>query len=176
MKWTLIIALFICLTSCKNEIAPVEKAVDIEIDLSNNDIIHLEDPAGVYTNLETILEKHKGKVVYIDYWASWCRPCRAQMPSSRILKEEYANKDVVFIYISVDRDAKAWEVANQQEAIKTESYLALNYPKGKLYQLRNLSNIPRYMLYDKNGRMVDDEAMRPSNPALTTVIDGLLSL
>ncbi len=170
MKWTLLIPVLFCLISCKNEPAPVV------VDLTNNDIIHLEDPAGTYTNLETILEKYKGKVIYIDYWASWCRPCRAQMPSSRELKKKYTDKEVVFIYISVDRDAKAWANANQQEQIIEETYLALNYPKGKLYQLRNVSNIPRYMLYGKDGRMIDDAAMRPSNPELTTIIDGLLSL
>lgn len=170
MKWTLLLSLLVLTISCKEEAKPVE------IDLSNNDIIHLEDPDGTYTNLETILEKYKGKVVYIDYWASWCRPCRAEMPSSRELKKKYAGKDVVFIYISVDRDTKAWQAANKQEQLESDSYLALNYPKGKLYQLRNVSNIPRYMLYGKDGRMIDDAAMRPSNAGLTTVIDGLLSL
>jgi len=175
MKWILLIPVLFCLVSCKNESKPELKPV-VEIDLSNNDIIHLEDSDGNYTNLETILERHKGKMIYIDYWASWCRPCRAEMPSSRELKKKYAGKDVVFIYISVDRDSKAWEVANKQEQLKEESYLALNYPKGKLYQLRNVSNIPRYMLYGKNGKMIDDAAIRPSNQRLTTILDGFLSL
>ncbi|MGJ8683875.1 MAG: TlpA family protein disulfide reductase [Nonlabens sp.] len=170
MKWTLLIPVLFCLISCKNEPAAVE------IDLSNNDLIHLEDPSGNYTNLETILEQYKGKLVYVDFWASWCRPCRAEMPSSRILKEKYKDADIVFIYISVDRDTELWQKANKQEELKDETYLALNYPKGKLYQLRNVSNIPRYMLYGKDGRMIDDAAMRPSNTGLTTVIDGLLSL
>ncbi|GAK91480.1 thioredoxin family protein [Nonlabens ulvanivorans] len=98
------------------------------------------------------------------------------MPASAKLKERYKGKDVVFLYISIDTKRNAWEKANQEEGFTEHSYIATNYPKAKIFQLRNVSSIPRYMLYDKNGRMIDDNAMRPVQPNLITAIDGLLSL
>ncbi|MBF4983566.1 TlpA family protein disulfide reductase [Nonlabens mediterrranea] len=163
-------------TSCKPADKEVETIKTTEVDKTDNDILHLESPDGTYTNLAALLEEHKGKVVYVDYWASWCKPCRVMMPASAKLKERYKGKDVVFLYISIDTKRNAWEKANQEEGFTEHSYIATNYPKAKIFQLRNVSSIPRYMLYDKNGRMIDDNAMRPVQPDLITTIDGFLSL
>jgi len=139
-------------------------------------VIHLEDIEGNSFIYEDIIEQHKGKVIYVDFWASWCGPCRKEMPASQELKERYKDKDVVFLYVSVDQNNSMWEGANSSFQLDENSFIALNYPKAKHFQLREVSNIPRYMLYDKNGRMLDDNALRPSNQALTTVIDGLLKI
>jgi hypothetical protein len=56
------------------------------------------------------------------------------------------------------------------------SFLARNYPKAKLYQDNNVNSIPRYMLFDKNGRLVDNNSRRPIEKDLETTIDGFLAI
>lgn len=166
----LLIALLLITASCK------EKEEKKHIYLTDNSVIHLEDLEGNSFIYEEIIEQHKGKVIYVDFWASWCGPCRKEMPASQELKERYKDKDVVFLYVSVDQNNSMWESANNSFQLNENSFVALNYPKAKHFQLREVSNIPRYMLYDKSGRMLDDNALRPSNQALTAVIDGLLKI
>lgn len=166
----LVLAILFLSISCK------EKEQEKHIYLTDNSVVHLEDLEGNSFIYEQIIEQHKGKVIYVDFWASWCAPCRAEMPASQQLKERYKDEDVVFLYISVDQNNSMWAGANNSFQLNENSFIAINYPKAKLFQLREVSNIPRYMLYDKNGRMLDDNALRPSNPALTSVIDGLLKI
>lgn len=178
MKFKIIItilAVALSLQSCKTAKEESLAPSAIAIDKTDDKTVHLEAPDGTYSNLDKLLEEHKGKVIYIDYWASWCRPCRAMMPASAKLKEQYKGKDVVFLYISIDTKRQAWERANKEEGFIEHSYITTNYPKAKLFQLRNVSSIPRYMLYDKNGKMVNDNAPRPVQPQLVNLIDGLLA-
>ncbi|WP_438961099.1 TlpA family protein disulfide reductase [Nonlabens sp.] len=179
MKLRFIVVLLIALisiTSCKTKKEESLKPDAIAVDrTTDKKTVYLETPDGSYTDLDALLDEHKGKVVYIDYWASWCRPCRAMMPASRKLKEKYKGEDVVFLYISIDTKRPSWERANKEEGFTEHSYIATNYPKAKLFQLRNVNSIPRYMLYDKKGNMVNDNALRPVQPQLVNVIDGLLA-
>lgn len=58
--------------------------------------VYLTDVNKNKNTLENLISENKGKVIFIDFWASWCTPCRAAMPSSRKLKDEYKGKEVVF--------------------------------------------------------------------------------
>lgn len=143
---------------------------------ATNDFVQLQDLNGNSFTLENLIEQNKGKLVYVDFWASWCVPCIQMMPHSKKIQEHYKNQDIEFIYVSVDRDATAWEKAHNKHQLGKQSYLSMNYPKAKLYQLREVSNIPRYMLYDKNGKIIDDNALRPNQPSLYQIIDNLLKV
>lgn len=115
----------------------------------------------------------KSKVTYIDFWASWCGPCKGEMPSSQALREEYAAKGVNFVYISLDEDKDAWASANKNFALPDgHSFVLPNPSSSEIPTKFNISSIPRYILMDINGNVVDDNAPRPSE---TERIKGTLN-
>jgi thiol-disulfide isomerase/thioredoxin len=178
MKKLFIIIATIFITSCgKKASQTVENKPLIklaEADISSDEIVHLTDLEDNYYTLDQILADHKGKVVYLDIWASWCGPCKVMMPYSEKLQEKYKDKDVAFLFISIDQNIQKWEQSAKSFNLIENSFLARNYPKAKLYQDNNVNSIPRYMLFDKNGRLVDDNARRPIEKDLETTINAFL--
>src|SRR5690606_18022177 len=74
----------------------------------------LMDVADKQFELAEILKRHQGKLIYLDVWASWCGPCRREMPHSKELQKEYGDR-VVFLYISCDKAEAAWKKAHAEE-------------------------------------------------------------
>lgn len=115
----------------------------------------------------------KGKVVYLDFWASWCGPCRQQMPFAKEVKKHFEGKDVVFLYVSIDKDDAAWHGGIKSMEIEGMHALSPTW-SGPISTLYNVSSIPAYFLIDKNGNF----AARPPRPSqkaeLIQLIEGLL--
>ncbi|MFY0603071.1 MAG: TlpA family protein disulfide reductase [Flavobacteriaceae bacterium] len=135
--------------------------------------VRLIDEQNNETTLKKILEDNKGKIVYIDFWASWCAPCRKAFLSYPKLKETYKDKDVVFLFISIDRDIAKWEKANMEENL-SNSYYTLNYPIAEFYEKLKISRIPRYLIFDKSGKLVNERVFGPDSDLIKGVIDELL--
>ncbi|EIJ40258.1 thiol-disulfide isomerase-like thioredoxin [Galbibacter orientalis DSM 19592] len=141
------------------------------------DSVYLITTDKIKTNLKRLIEVHKEKVIYIDFWASWCAPCRAAMPASKKLQEKYKDKEVVFIYISIDRNFNDWINASKEEGLllNKNSILGVNYPSAKFYKELKLKSIPRYILYDKKGNLVHQNAPEPSSGIeITELLDKYL--
>lgn len=116
----------------------------------------------------------KGKVVYLDFWASWCGPCKAQFPHTKKIKEHFAGKDVVFVYVSIDEDEAAWEKAMKQYEL---SGLHTRVPgwEARLAKDYGISGVPSYFLIDREGRFAVDNTPRPSQTDdLIKAIESLL--
>lgn len=126
--------------------------------------------------LDEILSKNKNKVIYIDFWASWCGPCRVSMPAFNNLKKIYKDKEVVFINISIDKDLSAWKMASDKEKLfsSNNNLFAVNYPNAEFYQDLQLKTIPRYLLYNKKGELVNNTAPHPESKEIETELDKLL--
>lgn len=125
------------------------------------------------TSKEVALEDLKGKLVYIDVWATWCGPCRGEIPHLQALEHAYAGKDIYFVSISCDQDKNAW-----QEMVKKEELggIQLHMDGDKSFMEAYLiRGIPRFILLDREGKIVSGDMSRPSDPATVQKIDGLLS-
>ena len=104
----------------------------------------------------------KGKVVYMDFWASWCGPCKGEMPYAKQLKEYFKdNKDVVFLYVSIDEKEEAWKRGITAMDI---SGIHARTPgwAGEISALYKISSVPSYFLIDKKGNFVLKKTPRPS--------------
>ena len=134
----------------------------------------LEDADGTRTDFSSVLKENEGKIVYVDFWASWCGPCRAQTPYTKKLMRQFENKDIAFVFISTDSDNKAWKKATQEEGMTRSSYRILN-PDSKFLQDINLRYIPRYIIFDRKGNLINTNAPRPSDDDIVSLITRLLN-
>ena len=141
---------------------------------SKEKIIDLNEEKYADKSLEDILKKYKGSVIYLDFWASWCGPCKKEMPYSKKVKEEFKDQDVVFVYLSTDKNAAQWESMIAQLEIPGEHYRASVKVRQEIIDQFNLQYIPRYVLINKDGKVADANAKRPSDPMLKTDINRLL--
>jgi thiol-disulfide isomerase/thioredoxin len=120
---------------------------------------------------EYSLSDFTGNLVYIDFWATWCRPCREQIPHFAKVKELYVGKPIVFVAISVDDDIEAWKkMVNEQglKGIQVHADKAWSSDVVKNYQIKG---IPTFVLIDQTGNIIEYNAPRPSSTDLTMLID-----
>lgn len=112
----------------------------------------------------------KGKVVLVDVWATWCMPCRAEIPHLKKLEEELRDKSIAFVSLSVDveKDEQKWK-----NFVKKEELGGLQlYAKGfsEFAQYYKINAIPRFLVFDKNGKIVTIDSPRPSQPELKELL------
>lgn len=111
----------------------------------------------------TSLDDFKGKFVYIDVWATWCKPCLAEIPALKELEEEYKGKNIEFVSISTDKPNKhkAWkDMIASKEMTGVQLYAGEDQSFMQAYQV---SSIPRFIFIDAEGNIVNANAPRPSN-------------
>ena len=106
-------------------------------------------------------------MVFVDFWSSWCIPCRKEMPAMRTLKKEYVGKEIVFITISIDNSLLAWQKASKTEDLEAgNSYLLRKEDSVFRFKNRIINEIPRYFLLGKDGSIITDNAPSPADDSL----------
>lgn len=122
------------------------------------------------------LADFKGKYVYIDVWATWCGPCLAEIPHLKKVEADYHDKNIVFVSISIDakKDHEKWKNMVNQKQLGGEQLFADNDWNSKFVTDYGIQGIPRFILIDPNGNVVEADASRPSNPELRKKLDALL--
>ena len=148
--------------------------VDIEALKQNTSEVVLYDENKKATTLSAIIEANKGKIIYVDFWASWCAPCRAAFPSSRKLHEEFKEKEIVFLYLSTDANFEAWKKANQFEKLTENSYFIINPKTSEYLKKLAIDFIPRYVLINSNGEISNSKAPSPDSEKIKQELNNLL--
>jgi thiol-disulfide isomerase/thioredoxin len=130
-------------------------------------------------SLFDVIQKTQRKFIYIDFWASWCIPCMNEMPLLNKLQQKYMNNNAIgFLYISLDKSNTEWSVGKFRAGgimTKDNSYLLLNGFKSKLATSFNIKSIPKYIIVNDRGKILDGDAPLPSDPKLTNLIEKVLN-
>lgn len=112
--------------------------------------------------LNEILKKYKGKVIYLDFWGSWCAPCREEMPNAAKLREKLKGKGIVFVYFGYKDNQKRWLAAQKELKIEGEHYLLSAELIAEANDLFSITGVPRYVIIGKDGTLINKNANRPS--------------
>lgn len=124
---------------------------------------------------KTSLESLKGKYVYIDVWATWCGPCRQEIPSLEKVEEQFQGKNILFVSISIDnsKDREKWSNLVNKKELSGIQLLADKEWDSKFIRDYNIHGIPRFILIDPNGNIVNAQAPKPSDPKLIDLLNSL---
>lgn len=112
---------------------------------------------------EVSLDDFKGRYVYIDIWATWCAPCREELPHLQTLEEAFQGTNICFVSISTDQDKAKWE-----QTVKDEKMGGIQLHTGGDEEFLNafrVKGIPRFILINPEGRIDNANMTRPSDPA-----------
>ncbi|WP_293310784.1 TlpA family protein disulfide reductase [Pedobacter sp. UBA5917] len=117
----------------------------------------------------------KGKVVLVDMWATWCGPCKAEIPHLKKLEEEMKGTDVAFVSVSVDeaKDKEKWLKMIETENLGGTQLFATGWSDMAKYY--KVTGIPRFMVFDKQGKIVTVDSPRPSQPELKALLQKTLA-
>ncbi|MWB95907.1 redoxin domain-containing protein [Flavobacterium sp. GA093] len=129
-----------------------------------------------YKGGKTKLADLKGKYVYIDLWATWCGPCRAEIPFLQKAEQKYHGKNIEFVSISIDKlkDHEKWKKFVADKNLGGVQLFADKDWESEFVVKYGVTGIPRFILIDPNGNVVSADAPRPSSPELEAKLDTLL--
>jgi len=125
--------------------------------------------------IDAIVSNYKGKVVVVDFWATWCVPCMQAMKESRELKQEMLKKNVVFVYITNESSPKeTWErkiqeIGDEQFYLNGDEWASISFSKKY-----GFNGIPTYMIFDKKGDLIKKITVYPGNDEMKKLIEELL--
>ena len=117
-----------------------------------------------------------GKVVYIDIWSTWCGPCCEEIPYVAKLVEHYKdNPEIEFISISLDKNLKDWRNFLESHQSEWKQFVIPEKQQRTFLKLYGINGIPRFMVFTKEGRIIDTNAPRPSSENITNYLDQILN-
>lgn len=121
------------------------------------------------------LEDFKGKYVYIDVWATWCGPCKREIPALKRIEEHYQDTDLVVISMSIDevQDKGKWAKFVKDENLQGVQIFAENAWNSDFVKAFEIKSIPRFILLDTIGIVISPDAPRPSDPELVEILNEL---
>jgi thiol-disulfide isomerase/thioredoxin len=158
-----------------NEFRKANPLIDIEFDERLRKINSVYD-LSLRDTLGNIIElsSFKGKYLVIDFWASWCKPCIANIPALNQMIEYYKSDSIQFISISLDKDENDWK----------HSIIKHNFTGLQLSDLTGFNSlaavyckvlwVPKYIVAGKNGEIINYDAPQASEPELKTLLNNLI--
>jgi thiol-disulfide isomerase/thioredoxin len=137
-------------------------------------LFDLDDEELKDLSFDDVLAKYRGTVIYLDFWASWCSPCKDEMPNSAALAKKLKDEDVTFLYVSTDKNAEAWVDMIKIMQLHGIHYRLGNNIRDTVFTTYDVQYIPHYVLFDKEGNMVKNRMYRPGVAETEEMIMELL--
>ena len=111
--------------------------------------------------------------MYVDVWATWCGPCKAQIPFLKQLEEKYREEDIAFVSLSIDqlKNISKWKDMIVDKELEGIQIIADKAWRSKFVTDYVIEGIPRFILIDKDGNLMDPMAPRPA-----IYVDGEMQL
>lgn len=154
------------------EYADMQKLISEPVFAKDLNLYHPGKSGGglIFNNLP---DKFPDQVIYVDFWAPWCGACMAEMPQSKELQEKLKGKDVVFVFLANKCSEESWKATIAQKQMSGEHFLLADKEYSLLADKFNIAGIPRYMVIDKKGKVINDNAPRPSDESLIGLLKTL---
>lgn len=130
-----------------------------------------KDVSGKTVSLESL----RGKYIYIDLWATWCTPCKAEIPHLKKTEEANKDKNIQFVSISLDerKDYQNWKEYVNNNDLQGIQLVADSAFESDFAIKMGILSIPRFILIDPSGKIISANALRPSDKALQTLLNKL---
>ncbi|WP_026632467.1 TlpA family protein disulfide reductase [Dyadobacter alkalitolerans] len=112
---------------------------------------------------QQLVSMHKGKVIYIDFWATWCGPCKMEVPFAMDLHDFYKEKPIVFVNLCLFSDRNTWRKMVATQKVGGENYFFDKDQSELLKSKLKIGGFPTYMIISKECKLVDAQAPRPSS-------------
>lgn len=119
------------------------------------------------------LKNLRGKYVYIDVWATWCGPCKKEIPALKKLEEKMSGKNIAFVSISVDspQDKEKWKKFVKENEMGGIQLFADNAFNSFFIKQYGIDAIPRFILLDKKGNIISADAPKPSSDKIESFLN-----
>lgn len=170
MKNISFIVLLLLVISCSKKSENLKYA---DVDTSSNEVLHLTDKEDYYYSFEEMISKNKGNLIYVEFWSSSSLYAMDLMRPLEKLEKDFEGKEFIIVSINVDLIMMPFEKHLSITTLKN-NYLARNFPKASFFEDHNFEGLPRFMLFDKNGKIIDSNAMAPDNENLAETLKVLL--
>lgn len=131
----------------KNKLAAGNLAPDFTLKNTNNEKVYLSD--------------FRGKVVFLEFWATWCKPCIHEIPYLEELADYFTNKDVVFIKVAIDIDVEGWKNFVKTRNLQGINLIAPEHTRSQVSKDYLLDGVPYYFIIDKEGKFLSSPAPSP---------------
>ncbi|MBK3516992.1 TlpA family protein disulfide reductase [Carboxylicivirga marina] len=128
------------------------------------------------TNQAVKLSDFKDQIVYVDIWATWCKPCTDQIPYLKKLEKKFQGKPITFLSLSLDdlRDRKKWEEFVESKELGGIQLMSDKGFDSDIAKAYSITSIPRFLLIDKQGKIISSNAVRPSEENTEALLNSLL--
>lgn len=137
------------------------KDAEIPEEILKTELISLK---GRKLSFKQVLRKHKGKVIYIDFWSTFCRPCIKELPFLDSLVTDFTGLPIEVISLSLDNEYSRWKSFVEKSNLEIDNqYLIKKSFQSELCEFYSINSIPRFFIIDPKLRLVTSKAQRPSN-------------
>ena len=139
-----------------------QQSMKDEGSLKNTD--HLSDVYDPKVLLDSLIKPYKGKIIFLDFWGTWCRPCRENMKLAGAIEEALHGEDVIFMYLANNSPEQSWRNIIKEMNLTGENIVHYHLPDRQqkiLEQMLSIRSFPTYMIINREGEIVNRNAVSP---------------